>query len=162
MTTNTTAPNPLDEALTRLINRSIDAAEEVAGGITNATGTALDFLAAEIPDVVQQLLIWHAIESFIWFFLGTLILAVPWFVYWRWGGRGEPTEPKYGEARYEETFTHGYDGRVSGEAADLFALLSGVTKLAGLALILGNLEWLQILVAPKLYLLEYARVLVMR
>ena len=44
MTTNTTAPNPLDEALTRLINRSVDAAESVAGDITNATGTALDLL----------------------------------------------------------------------------------------------------------------------
>lgn len=65
MTTNTTAPNPLDEALTRLINRSVDAAESVAGDITNATGTALDFLATEIPDVIQQLLIWHAVESFI-------------------------------------------------------------------------------------------------
>ncbi len=96
MTTNTTAPNPLDETLTRLINRSIDAAESVAGDIANATGTALDFLATEIPDVIQQLLVWHAIESFIWFFLGTLVLAIPWFVYWKWGGRGEPIEPKYG------------------------------------------------------------------
>ena len=33
MTSNTTAPNPLDEALTRLINRSIDAAESVAGAL---------------------------------------------------------------------------------------------------------------------------------
>ena len=164
MTTNTTAPNPLDEALTRLINRSIDAAESVAGDITNATGDAAAFLAAEIPDVIQQLLVWHAVESFIRFFLGTLILAVPWFVYWRWGGRGEPTNEKNynGETVYRKTLTHGYDGRVSGEAAALFSILSGVTTLAGLALILGNLEWLQILVAPKLYLLEYARVLVMR
>ena len=77
MTTNTTAPNTLDEALTRLINRSIDASEEVAGGITNATGTALDFLDAEIPDVIQQLLVWHAIESFIWFFLGLMFIAAP-------------------------------------------------------------------------------------
>ena len=162
MTTNTTAPNPLDEALTRLINRSIDAAESVAGGISEASGDAAAFLAAEIPDVIQQLLVWHAIESLIWFLPGLLLIAAPWFVYWRLGGRGKPAEPKYGEARYEETFTHGYDGRVSGEAAAIFALLSGVTTLAGLALILGNLEWLQILVAPKLYLLEYARVLVMR
>ena len=162
MTTNTTAPNPLDEALTRLINHSIDAAESVAGGISEASGDAAAFLAAEIPDVIQQLLVWHAIESLIWFLPGLLLIAAPWFVYWRLGGRGKPAEPKYGEARYEKTFTHGYDGRVSGEAAALFALLSGVTTLAGLALILGNLEWLQILVAPKLYLLEYARVLVMR
>lgn len=162
MTTNTTAPNPLDEALTRLINRSIDAAEEVAGGITNATGTALDFLATEIPDVVQQLLIWHAIESFIWFFLGTLILAVPWFVYWKWGGRGEPTEPMYGEARYKETLTHFRDGTVHFDAVFGLVLAGAVTTLVGLVVTLDNLEWLQILVAPKLYLLEYARVLVMR
>lgn len=162
MTTNTTAPNPLDEALTRLINRSIDAAESVAGDITNATGTALDFLATEIPDVVQQLLVWHALESFIWFFLGLLLLAAPWLVYWRWGGRGEPTEPRYGEARYKETCTHGYDGRVNGEAAALFVVFGGVATLIGCALTLGNLDWLKILVAPKLYLLEYARALVMR
>lgn len=162
MTTNTAAPNPLDEALTRLINRSVDAAESVAGDITNATGTALDFLATEIPDVVQQLLIWHAIESFIWFFLGTLVLAAPWFVYWRWGGRGEPTEPKYGEMRYKETLTHGYYGQVREEALAFFALLSGIVTFLGLALTLSNLDWLKILVAPKLYLLEYARVLVMR
>ena len=158
----TTAPNPLDEALARLINRSVDAAESVAGGISQATGDATAFLVAEIPDVIQQLLVWHAIESLIWFLPGILLLAAPWFVYWKWGGRGKPGEPYYGEARYVETLTHGYDGRVSGEAAALFALPSGVTTLAGLALILGNLEWLQILVAPKLYLLEYARVLVMR
>lgn len=162
MTTNTTAPNPLDEALTRLINRSVDAAESVAGDITNATGTALDFLATEIPDVVQQLLVWHAIESFIWFFLGVLLLAAPWLVYWRWGGRGEPTEPRYGEARYKETLTHGYDGRISQDA--LFALVLGglVATLIGVALTLVNLDWIKILVAPKLYLLEYARVLVTR
>jgi len=162
MTTNTTAPNPLDEALTRLINRSIDAAESVAGDITNATGTALDFLAAEIPDVIQQLLVWHAIESFIWFFLGTLILAAPWLVYWRWGGRGEPTEPKYGEARYKETFTHGYDGLIDQDALFAILLCGSIATLIGAALTLGNLDWIKILVAPKLYLLEYARVLVMR
>ena len=157
MTSNTTAPNPLDEALTRLINRSIDAAESVAGGISEASGDAAAFLAAEIPDVIQQLLVWHAIESLIWFLPGLLLIAAPWFVYWKWGGRGKPAEPKYGEARYEETFTHGYDGRVSGMGP---LMLGGVvTTLAGLALILGNLEWLKILVAPKLYLLEYARVL---
>ena len=35
MTTNTT-PNPLDEALTRLINRSVDAAESVAGDMSQS------------------------------------------------------------------------------------------------------------------------------
>ena len=114
---------------------------------------------AEIPDVIQQLLVWHAIESFIWFFIGVLLLAAPWIVYWRWGGRGEPTEPKYGEARYKETLTHNRLGEVDGDGMGPLVLGGVVATLAGFALALNNLEWLQILVAPKLYLLEYARVL---
>ncbi len=41
----------------------------------------------------------------------------------------------------------------------LLMLGGAVATPAGFALALNNLEWLQILVAPKLYLLEYARVL---
>ncbi len=163
MTTHASAaPNPLDEALSRLINRSVDAAESVAGDITNATGTALDFLATEIPDVIQQLLVWHAVESFIWFFLGVLLLASPWFVYWKWGGRGEPSESYYGEARYVETLTHNRLGEVDWDGMGALVLGGAVATTAGLLTTMSSLEWLQILVAPKLYLLEYARVLVTR
>ncbi len=48
------------------------------------------------------------------------------------------------------------------EAAVLFAFFGGVPTTIGLALALCSLDWLKILVTPKLYLLEYARVLVMR
>ena len=161
MTTSTTAPSPLDEALARLINRSVDAAESVAGGISQATGDATAFLVAEIPDVIQQMLVWHAIESLIWFLPGVLLLASPWFVYWRWGGRGEPAEPYYGEARYVETLTHDGRGKVDGDGVFGLLLLGGVVAtFAGFALAMNNLEWLQILVAPKLYLLEYARAII--
>ena len=160
MTTHASAaPNPLDEALARLINRSVDAAESVAGGISQATGDATAFLMAEIPDVIQQMLVWHAIESLIWFLPGVLLLASPWFVCWKWGGRGEPAEPYYGEARYVGTLTHNRRGEVDGDGMGPLVLGGVVATLAGFALALDNLEWLQILVAPKLYLLEYARVL---
>lgn len=161
MTTNTTAPNPLDEALTRLINRSIDAAESVAGDITSTTSDAAAFLVAEIPDVIQQLLMWHAVESLAWFLPGLLLIAAPWFVYWRWGGRGKPTEPAYnGAARYEPTFTHHYTGEIDGDAIGALCIFGLVTSGLGFTLVMNNLEWLQILVAPKLYLLEYARALI--
>jgi len=159
MTTNTPAPNPLDEALARLINRSVDAAESVAGDISQATGDATAFLVAEIPDVIQQLLVWHALESLIWFLPGLLLIAAPWFVYWKWGGRGEPGEPYYGEARYVETLTHNRLGEVDGDGMGPLMLGGGVATVMGFTLLMNNLEWLQILVAPKLYLLEYARVL---
>ncbi len=158
MTTNT-APNPLDEAMARLINRSIDAAESVAGGISQTTGDATAFLVAEIPDVIQQMLVWHAIESLLWFLPGLLLIAAPWFVYWKWGGRGEMGEPYYGETRYVETFTHDRRGEVDEDRRFALVLGGGVATLAGFSLAMNSLEWLQILVAPKLYLLEYARVL---
>ena len=160
MTTHASAaPSPLDEALARLINRSVDAAESVAGGISQATGDATAFLVAEIPDVIQQLLVWHAIESLLWFLPGVLLLASPWFVYWKWGGRGEPTEPYYGEVRYVETLTHNRLGGIDQDAAFVLVLGGAAATLAGFAIAMNSLEWLQILVAPKLYLLEYARVL---
>ena len=157
----TSTPNPLDEALTRLINRSIDAAESVAGGISEASGDAAAFLVAEIPDVIQQLLIWHAIESLAWFLPGILLLAAPWLVYWRWGGLGAPTEPAYnGAARYEPTLTHYSTGEVHGDGTACLILGGLVASGLGFTLVMNNLEWLQILVAPKLYLLEYARALI--
>ena len=114
--------------------------------------------------MIQQLLVWHAIESLIWFFLGVLLLASPWLVYWRWGGRGEPTgEADYkGEAMYRKTLTHYRDGSMSDDALIALVLGGAGATTMGFILVMKNLEWLQILVAPKLYLLEYARVLVMR
>lgn len=160
MTTHASAaPNPLDEALARLINRSIDAAESVAGDISQTTGDAAAFLVAEIPDVIQQLLVWHAIESLLWFLPGILLIAAPWFAYWCWGGRGEPAEPYYGETRYVETFTHDRRGDIDQDGVFALVLGGGIATVVGFTLLLNNLEWLQILVAPKLYLLEYARVL---
>ena len=161
MTTHASAaPNPLDEALARLINRSVDAAESVAGGISQATGDATAFLMAEIPDVIQQMLVWHAIESLIWFLPGVLLLASPWFVYWKWGGRGKPGEPRYGKPSFEPTFTHYASGEVDGDGMGPLVLGGVVATFAGFALAMNNLEWLQILVAPKLYLLEYARAII--
>ena len=162
MTTNTAAPNPLDEALARLINRSVDAAESVAGGISQATGDATAFLVAEIPDVIQQMLVWHAIESIIWFLSGVLLLTAPWLVCWRWGGRGEPiVEPGYnGDPRYKETLTHHRDGDIDQDGVLVLMLGGTVPTIAGFLLAMNSLEWLQILVAPKLYLLEYARAII--
>ncbi len=161
MTTHASAaPNPLDEALARLINRSVDAAESVAGGISQATGDATAFLVAEIPDVIQQLLVWHAIESLIWFLPGVLLMVLPWFVYWKWGGRGKLGEPTLGRPSFEPTLTHHASGDIDQDGM-LALMLGGMgATLVGFTLAMNSLEWLQILVAPKLYLLEYARAII--
>ena len=67
-----------------------------------------------------------------------------------------------GEVMYRETLTHYRDGTVNFDAVFELVLVGTATTLLGLLLTLSNLDWLKILVAPKLYLLEYARVLVTR
>lgn len=137
---------PLDEALARLIDTTLN-------GI-DATAT---FLAAEIPDVVQQLLIWKMTESLLHFVLGVSLILSPWATYKLWGGVGAPDAPAKGATRYKVTLTHDEYGRWHDEA--MFLLLPSVLVIAA-GFGVGDLAWLKILLAPKLYLLEYAKELI--
>lgn len=137
---------PLDEALARLIDATLN-------GI-DATTT---FLAAEIPDVVQQLLIWKMTESLLYFVLGVSLILSPWVTYKLWGGVGAPGAPTKGATRYEVTLTHDEYGRWH-DAAVFLLLPSAMVIAAGF--VVGDLDWLKILLAPKIYLLEYAKELI--
>lgn len=117
----------LQKALAEILNKTTQGAEAGVG-----------FLQRELPDVVQQLLVWHGVKSAVFFvILLSLSLISAWATkrVWTW-------------AREEDE---------GDEAATLFP--------AGAAVVLcvsafGNLDWLQILLAPKLYLIEYAASLV--
>ena len=118
----------LQQALLMILNQTVDA---VKAGTT--------FLMAQLPDVIQQLLIWKAVESGIWFGLGVLTtgLAV------------------YGWVKVRKFWL--------GDSIDMCAMLvitSLILSTAGLCTLFHNLTWLQILVAPKIYLIEYAASLV--
>jgi hypothetical protein len=136
----------LEQALVHIIEKAVH-------GIDTATA----FIQAELPDVVQQLLVWHAVDSFIWFALGVSLPALFWITYLVKGGRGNVKETdKYGTTYYEETLTHGRSGEVSEFGVFFCALGGGCSHVIGTLLALDNLTWLKILLAPKLYLLEYA------
>lgn len=114
----------LNEALTKLIEKALS-------GI-DAAG---DFMAGEIPEVINQLLVWHAVESAMWFSIWLLVSIALCYhlkknnskmVDWCSGG-GEP-----------------------------IILLVWSCPVVTYTITLANIEWLKILIAPKLYLLEYA------
>ncbi len=118
----------LQKALVELLNKTLS-------GIDSAG----EFMAAQIPDVVQQLLMWHSVYSLI---VSSMCLALLFFaikldirLFYITKGRDD-----------EDFLVIGYFLIGSIVRAILYAfLLSGI-----------SLDWLQIWLAPKVWLLEYA------
>lgn len=105
---------------------------------------AVEFSKAEIPAVIEQLLMWHMVESFVFFVIGLVVMTVPVF--------GGLAIKKYWQKIYREDlepFVLGFGGPA------LF-----VAGLVGFMSVIHNLDWLKIWIAPKLYLLEYGASLV--
>lgn len=136
MTTETPKSNPLEDALITVIKKT-----------TDAVGAGVDFLAGQIPDVIQQLLMWHAVRSGV-LFTFCVVLAIALAVV------GERMRKAYIASGKESRHGYSDDGYMFG---CIFAWCGTSAAIAGM---FCNLEWLQILIAPKVYLIEYAASLI--
>jgi len=126
-----TISSKLDEAITTLLGKTVD-------GIDSTVG----FLEGQLPDYVQQLLVWYSMRSLMQTVGGIAILLasvaiIVWLI-------------KLDNAR--DTY-HKWDVEWLFPAVVLLIPTS-------VALCLINLTWLQIWVAPKVWLVEYAAKLV--
>ena len=124
----------LQQALASILSSTLD---NLSAGKT--------FLLAQLPDVIRQLLVWHAVKSgiaFIALVTATVLLSLIAKRLWQQGGaaRGGRTDM----------------GFPSALGAVIISLIASATLCAAL----NATTWLQILVAPKLYLIEYAASLV--
>jgi hypothetical protein len=136
----------LDTALAAAVTKTVDSID-----------TAADFLAAQAPDIIAQLLLWHGIKSALLCVLGIGVIYAIQHVARRYSGQGALIDPDSGlhKNNHLQTLTH--DG--SGEwcprvIAAVFVGCLGTVM--GIDLTVNNLDWLQILVAEKIWLLEYA------
>lgn len=121
----------------------------LAGLIEQAVASvdaAVEFSKAEIPQVIEQLLIWKFAQSSVYTLLALAIFVAIYFG-WKRVIAAVKAEIEKHPSSYNRS------------EAVMFALPVGAglaTFLSGaLAVAWFNLTWLQILVAPKLYLLEY-------
>ncbi len=166
------------QALANLLSMAVD-------GLNGA----VEFSKAQLPEVVEQLLMWHMVESLIWFSLGgILLLGVVVEAFVVNAMRKRPMTDEQQAARIKELrdaydageawtrhSSHGvvtsmtYDARMASaknntvDNDDLYGIAALVALLPlffGVILAANNLEWLKIMIAPKLYLLEYAAQLV--
>ena len=113
---------------------------ELLSKANNGINTAGDFLAAELPDVIQQLLMWHGVKSLIVFLL---CLIIPIIFY------------RLSMKIARSTFLS--DGKELFDYPHVIipmAIMSIVILVVSTARI--NVTWLQIWIAPKVWLIEYA------
>lgn len=139
------------EALADLLNMAIDSLEG-----------AQTFAEAQLPDVIEQLLMWKMLESMVPASIAILL----------WAGAaylliGTPAAIRRARKAYDNreewTRLHAYS-EITSPTYDFASLgvprITPALLIALAGLLMFNLTWLQILVAPKVYLLEYASNLV--
>jgi len=134
----------LQTALAELIQKTLQGVD-----------TTKDFLTAEIPDVVGQLLVWHGVYNLVLFLIAMLIVLIALIVnykqYKHWTGlTGEQISKMPCEWR---SSSNPESARLDGGMLALVQLFQFVWILpVGLCF---NLTWLQIWIAPKVWLIEY-------
>ena len=139
--------------------------EALAGAVTKTVGaveTAAGFLSAQAPEVIEQLLMWNLVKSSLLFFLGLLFIYTAHIFIKKWPGVGDIINPNalyHSDKRYEPTLTHDYYGDVSVSGIFLSIFVAAILFI-GISLMLSNLDWLKILLAEKIWLMEYAAYMV--
>ena len=137
----TSAKEQVNQALADILSKVVSGVDGV-----------VEFSKEQIPDVVNQLLMWHALESLLGFFVGVVFFS---FGFYRW-----KIQLKL-RSKYE---TLCQEGKMGWDMKDFHIFFSYATPpvlvIIGFCVLAINLEFIKILVAPKLYLLEYAAKLV--
>jgi hypothetical protein len=112
---------------------------EIINKAISSIDTSVEFMQTELPDVINQLLTWYAFYYGLLAFISVLIITVIII--------GWVKLIKISKQREVDI--------------DFFclAIMSSLFLLI-LAALLFNLEWLQILMAPKIWLIEYGAILV--
>jgi hypothetical protein len=146
MDANTTTTNvtTLEQSLVAIINKASEGVD-----------TGVSFLSVQLPDVVHQLLTWKMLES-VSYNLLAIVLIVLMIKSFKYIGKGDRIHGEYCNY-YKETLTHNHDGDTDGR---IVITTSGYLLISASALHYLNLTWLQIWVAPKIFLIEYASSLV--
>lgn len=130
-----TKPEPLKQAVADMIQAA-----------TKSAGEAKDFLAGQIPDVIRQLLMWEMAQSIVYCLIGIAMMIV-WI---------KAARRYYAFGCKEEWEFDVSDNLIP--ASFIFGMVS-IFWIGGTIAFL-NTTWLQIWLAPKVYLIEFARDLI--
>lgn len=126
--------NETDKQLAEILKKGLETAEK--------TG---NFIVEQAPDLIRQLLIWKTVEHSVYVILGISLIIY----FYRWTKKVSK-KMKENEYDFEAYFMH--------SITNIFSTIGQLTFLIiGMILIPQNLQYLiQIVFAPKIYLIEYS------
>ena len=126
--------NETDKQLAEILKKGLETAEK--------TG---NFIVEQAPDLIRQLLIWKTVEYSVYVIIGISLIVY----FYRWTKK-VAKEMKENEEDFEDYFED--------SIANIFIAIGQLTFLIiGMMLIAENLQDLiQIVFAPKIYLIEYS------
>ena len=113
---------------------------EIIGKVNGGIDGAASFMSAQIPDVVNQLLTWYAAKSAI-----MCLLAVILMIAWLFAEHYAIKALRSNGADFD-TWTIGY------------GLIGSIARIVPVYFVAQylNFDWLQIWLAPKIWIIEYA------
>lgn len=110
--------------------------------IISGMDATVEFASAQLPDIINQLLWWKAVESFIPFII-SFVVSIIWLRKIRKDVLIKPEPGKFNTV---------YDTN-----GDVWPIcLFHVSILIPVIVVCDAWDWLKIIIAPKIYLIEYA------
>lgn len=127
---------------------------EILQRMLSTVDAGVAFLSAEIPDVIQQLLVWKAVSSGLFFlFFFSIFLITAAYAVKTLKGRDKEVFKKHwhSRTRQEESYV---------EKLSMTVVITSIISVVSLIITLLSYTWLKIIIAPKVYLIEYAASLI--
>lgn len=123
----------MDEKLQAALAELISKANQGVDG-------AVSFMSAELPDVIHQLLVWYSVKSAIMFAISMAVL-VAWFL-------AERVAIKWMRSANQDM----------DDWVVVYGLMGTLGRVVPLTIVMFtfSIDWLQIWIAPKIWLIEYA------
>ena len=124
--------------ITEILTKALKAVEQGA-----------EFLAGELPEVVEQLLIWHFVSSILTAISGVILLgSIIYFIRKQVAWWNQDVDCEYGGGK-EKRYLSSSAPLIGFNILLIFPIIHSLSYI-------GDTAWLKIWVAPKLFLLEYA------
>lgn len=133
--------NNLEKALSELVLRAAEGMDK-----------SVEFMSDQLPEVIEQAMVWYAVKSIIYSIVGMFIVFIAIYAPYRFHKWNTYIWPKQNNKNY--TWVANYDM----EPVYIIAPFLLIPFIIGMHML--SLEWLQIWIAPKLWLIEYASTLV--
>jgi hypothetical protein len=135
---------------------------DLIGKASNGIDASVSFLSAEIPDVIHQLLLWYAARSAIEFFVGVIIISFGVKIFnMKIGVSKDSAKKDYEDGKLWTRYCG--SAKITSTEYDAIMMMPDYWKakvfgvfVSMIGAIWVNIDWLQIWIAPKIWLIEYA------